>query len=197
MKTRRLPTQPIATLVVSALVAACGGRAERPPVVTTTEPPPATTTVPQPMPAPQEDVSEDANGDLIAMESSDPLGIRALDIETINERQPLEDVHFDFDSAVLSPEARATLDSHAELLETYSSMEILIEGHCDERGTVEYNLALGERRADAIRNYLTNLGISPDRMKTISYGKEFPLDPRHNEEAWRKNRRGHFEITSK
>lgn len=166
-------------------------------MVTTTEPPPATTTVPQPMPAPQEDVSEDANGDLIAMESSDPLGIRALDIETINERQPLEDVHFDFDSAVLSPEARATLDSHAELLETYSSMEILIEGHCDERGTVEYNLALGERRADAIRNYLTNLGISPDRMKTISYGKEFPLDPRHNEEAWRKNRRGHFEITSK
>ena len=72
----------------------------------------------------------------------------------------------------------------------------MIEGHCDERGTVEYNLALGERRATAVYNYLVSLGIESPRLKTISYGKEFPLDPGHNEDAWARNRRGHFEITA-
>jgi peptidoglycan-associated lipoprotein len=74
---------------------------------------------------------------------------------------------------------------------------ILIEGHCDERGTVQYNLALGERRADAAYNYLTSLGITEVRLKKISYGKEFPVDPGHNEVAWARNRRCHFVITSK
>jgi peptidoglycan-associated lipoprotein len=73
----------------------------------------------------------------------------------------------------------------------------LVEGHCDERGTVEYNLALGERRATASYNYLVSLGIPASRLKTISYGKEFPLDPGHTEGAWARNRRAHFEVTSK
>ena len=106
-------------------------------------------------------------------------------------------MRFDFDSAALSADARSTLDRHADTLTTYADMAILIEGHCDERGTVEYNLALGERRANAILNYLVSLGINAGRLKTISYGKEFPLDPGHTEGAWARNRRGHFEITAK
>jgi peptidoglycan-associated lipoprotein len=74
---------------------------------------------------------------------------------------------------------------------------VTIEGHCDERGTAEYNLALGERRATAVKTYLTSLGISPDRVRTVSYGKEFPFNPGHTEDAWVQNRRGHFVITSR
>jgi peptidoglycan-associated lipoprotein len=74
---------------------------------------------------------------------------------------------------------------------------VTVEGHCDERGTAEYNLALGERRATAIKTYLTSLGISPDRVRTVSYGKEFPFNPGHTDDAWAQNRRGHFVITSR
>jgi peptidoglycan-associated lipoprotein len=89
------------------------------------------------------------------------------------------------------------LKENAALLHKYPKVKIQIEGHCDERGTNEYNLALGERRANSTRNYLISLGISPDRISTISYGEERPLDPGHNEEAWAKNRRAHFVILSK
>ena len=85
----------------------------------------------------------------------------------------------------------------AEILRKYPSWVITIEGHSDERGTAEYNLALGERRAAAARTYLVSLGIPADRLKTVSYGKEFPFDPGHDEAAWAKNRRAHFVVTSK
>ena len=146
---------------------------------------------------PERDVLVEERDDLIVMGRDDPLGILELELDVINERQPLPDVGFDYDSAALSADARSTLDEHADTLKTYGSMTILIEGHCDERGTVEYNLALGERRANAVYNYLVSLGINASRLKTISYGKEFPLDPGHNEAAWTRNRRGHFEITAK
>jgi peptidoglycan-associated lipoprotein len=83
------------------------------------------------------------------------------------------------------------------VLKKYSTWQITIEGHCDERGTAEYNLALGERRAVAARNYLVSLGLTADRIKTVSYGKEFPFDPAHTESAWAKNRRAHFVVTAK
>ncbi|MGH9334498.1 MAG: OmpA family protein, partial [Vicinamibacteria bacterium] len=94
-------------------------------------------------------------------------------------------------------EGRSTLDRNADWLKRHASVTVLIEGHCDERGTVEYNLALGERRASAVYNYLMSLGIPAGRLKTISYGKEFPMDLGHTEEAWARNRRAHFEITAK
>ena len=87
--------------------------------------------------------------------------------------------------------------ANAEVLKKYATWVITIEGHCDERGTAEYNLALGERRAVAVRTYLVSLGIAPDRIRTVSYGKEFPFDPGHDGAAWAKNRRAHFVITSK
>lgn len=106
-----------------------------------------------------------------------------------------QDIYFDFDQYDLRPDARATLDRKAAFLNENSSVRTQIEGHCDERGTSAYNMVLGERRANAAKQYLTTAGISPSRVATISYGKERPLDPGHNEAAWARNRRDHFVVT--
>jgi peptidoglycan-associated lipoprotein len=113
------------------------------------------------------------------------------------ESSLLKDIHFDFDRYDIRPADAAILKGNAALLNKYTHVKIQIEGHCDERGTVEYNLALGERRATSAKNYLVSLGIAPARISTISYGKEKPSDPRHNEEAWTKNRRAHTLVTAK
>ncbi len=113
------------------------------------------------------------------------------------ESKWLKDIHFDFDKYDIRPGDVEILKENATLLKKYSKVKIQIEGHCDERGTIEYNLALGERRANNTKQYLLSLGISPDRISTISYGKERPSDPGHNEEAWAKNRRAHPIILSK
>jgi peptidoglycan-associated lipoprotein len=106
-----------------------------------------------------------------------------------------EPVHFDFDSAVLRSDALALLRTKAQWLqETSSSENFIIEGHCDERGTDAYNLALGARRADAVRQYMIDLGIRPEMFQAYSYGEERPFDRNHNEEAWAKNRRAAFVI---
>jgi len=105
-----------------------------------------------------------------------------------------EDVFFAFDSAALSGEARDSLRFKARWLQENPGVNILIEGHTDERGTGEYNLALGERRALTARDFLVNLGISSERIRTVSYGEERPADPGHDEEAWARNRRAHFVI---
>jgi peptidoglycan-associated lipoprotein len=97
----------------------------------------------------------------------------------------------------MSAEGQSALGKNAEVLKTNASWIISIEGHCDERGTAEYNLARGERRALAARTYLVSLGIAADRLRTVSYGKEFPFDPGHTEASWAKNRRAHFVVTAK
>jgi peptidoglycan-associated lipoprotein len=112
------------------------------------------------------------------------------------ETKLLKDIHFDFDKYNIRPGDTEILKENAAFLKNYSKGKIQIEGHCDERGTTEYNLALGERRANSAKKYLLSLGIPADRISSISYGKERPLDPGHNEEAWGKNRRGHFVILS-
>ena len=115
----------------------------------------------------------------------------------IFESRLFKDIHFDFDKYDIRPEDAEILKANAALLMKYRTVKIQIEGHCDERGTIEYNLALGERRADSAKKYLGSLGISADRISSISYGEERPLDSGHNEEAWAKNRRDHFVILSK
>lgn len=105
-----------------------------------------------------------------------------------------ENIFFDFDKFNLMPEARAVLAKKAEWLRANPEYSVRIEGHCDERGTNEYNLALGERRANAAWKFLNALGISGDRLSTISYGEERPADPRSNDEAWTKNRRAEFKL---
>jgi peptidoglycan-associated lipoprotein len=109
----------------------------------------------------------------------------------------LQDIHFDFDRYDLTEEARRLLTENATVLANHPSLKIQIEGHCDERGNSAYNLALGERRATSAKLYLMKLGVQEDRLSTISYGKERPLDPGHTEEAWAKNRRCHFVILSR
>ena len=105
-----------------------------------------------------------------------------------------EDVHFAFDSSFIDAEAERILAQKAAWLQDNADASVQIEGHCDERGTSAYNLALGERRANAVQQYLTVLGIAGDRLSTISYGEEQPLDPGHDEAAWSRNRRAHFVI---
>ena len=129
-------------------------------------------------------------------------GMSATDLSTespeaINANSPLKPAYFGYNSDQLDDVARKALDDDAQLLKKYSSWVITIEGHCDERGTAEYNLALGERRALVAKNYLMSLGLSADRFRTVSYGKEFPFDPGHDETAWSKNRRAHLMITAK
>ncbi|MCF8106321.1 MAG: peptidoglycan-associated lipoprotein Pal [Desulfohalobiaceae bacterium] len=120
---------------------------------------------------------------------------REAEAEEESREAMREIIYFAFDSYELSPEAREALKEKAEVLENNPGIDLLIEGHCDERGTEEYNLALGERRARAAYEYLVLLGISPDRLSIISFGEEKPLDPGHTEEAWDKNRRAQFRIT--
>lgn len=103
-----------------------------------------------------------------------------------------EDIYFDFDKSDLKPETQEVLKSKAEWLRKNPGESVIIEGHCDERGTNEYNLALGDRRAQSAKNFLNDLGIAKSRLTTISYGEERPADPRQNEDAWSKNRRAHF-----
>ncbi len=103
-----------------------------------------------------------------------------------------ENIHFDFDKAFIRNDAKPTLQSVADYMKKNPDAKLQIEGHCDERGTSEYNIALGQRRADSAMNYLTNLGVAGDRVSTITYGEEKPADPGHNEAAWAKNRRGVF-----
>ena len=112
------------------------------------------------------------------------------------EEGPLKDIHFPFDSIELDETARGILRDNGNWLKDHSRSKVEVEGHCDERGTVEYNLALGAKRARAAKDYLVTLGITPDRLTTISYGEELPLCHEHTEECWAKNRRAHFVVAN-
>lgn len=186
----------VGVMLVAALVAtSCGKRKPAipqpaPAPATTTQPPAVTTAPPAPptrvddaLPVPPQPLAEDT------------VANRSLD--DLNRDSPLKPVFFGLDSADLDDQGRVVAMANADLLKKYSTWVVTIEGHCDERGTAEYNLALGERRSTAIKTYLTSLGISPDRIRTVSYGKEFPFNPGHTEDAWAQNRRGHFVITSR
>jgi peptidoglycan-associated lipoprotein len=179
--------------VVLVLVAGCARR-QAPvarPAPPTPTPPAATTPIP---PAPPQRVEESLPVPPPPI-AEDSIANRSLD--DLNRDSPFKPVFFALDSADLDDEGRAIVSANAELLKKYPTWVITVEGHCDERGTAEYNLALGERRAGAVKTYLISIGIAADRVRTVSYGKEFPFDPAHDEGAWAKNRRAHFVITSK
>jgi peptidoglycan-associated lipoprotein len=186
----------IATLVVTAALmtaVACGKKT--PPVARPAPPPPNTgSTAPSRPPAPPEPVREPS---VIPPEPVRDDAISSASLDDLNKKSPLKPVYFELDSSDLSAANQKTLDEDAALLKRYTSWTVTVEGHCDERGTAEYNLALGERRAIAARAYLISLGIAADRLRTVSYGKEFPFDPGHDESAFAKNRRAHFVITTK
>ena len=191
MKSRRVSAVLVA-IVLAAGISACAKK--KPPVAKPIPPPPgATDTTGGRTPAPPEPVRETP----VPPEplATDPLS--TTDIDLINKNSPFQPIFYRLDSSEVEGEAQKILNANAEILRKYPTWVITIEGHADERGTAEYNLALGERRAGAARTYLVSLGIAAERLKTVSYGKEFPFDPGHSESAWVQNRRAHFVVTSK
>jgi len=185
---RRVSTRTIAALLGLAMLpfaVACPKKTPtttqeaRPPVAAKPE---ATPVPPPPKAAPPSDETVD---------------ISVLDLETLNKKGYLTDAFFDFDQSDLREDARSTLAADAQWLKKHGSVQVLIEGHCDERGTAAYNLALGDRRANAAKEYLVSLGIDSSRVRTVSYGKERPFCTESDESCWQKNRRAHLVITAK
>jgi len=171
-------------LLALSFLLACGNPANPPPQKWTSENPSAPkqemVAKSAPMPAPRTDSS-----------------LEALKEGRAATEGPLKDVHFNFDSAALSDDARATLRGDADWLKANATARIQIEGHCDDRGTAEYNMALGAKRAQAAMDYLATLGIAANRMSTISYGEEIPVCKESNEDCWAKNRRAHFVVAAR
>jgi peptidoglycan-associated lipoprotein len=189
----------IVTLAVTTLAVA--GCKKKPPVAF----PPATGgpatpagggNPPPPAPVPPQPPTITDNPPVTSTAGKD---LNAMAIDDINkpENSPLKPIYFLYDSDEIDDASKKILEANASVLKQYSTWVITVEGHCDERGTAEYNLALGDRRALSAKNYLMSLGIAADRLRTVSYGKEFPFDPGHDEGAWTKNRRAHFMLVSK
>jgi peptidoglycan-associated lipoprotein len=182
----------VSILLIVGFTAACGKK--NPPVARPAPPPPGTAAAAARPPSPPEPVAEPT---IVPPEPVPNDSISSASIDDLNRSSPLKPVFFEYDSAELAAAAIAALTENATVLKRYPTWTVTIEGHCDERGSAEYNLALGERRAVAARTYLVSLGIPADRLRTVSYGKEFPFDPGHDDPAYAKNRRAHFVITAK
>ena len=191
MRDMRNTTIVVAVTLAIAVTAACGKKKP----ATGPQPPPAeeAAVVPPTPPPPAERVEDKVP--VAAGNPDDSITNKSLD--DLNRDSPLKPVFFRLDSAELDELGRSIASANAQVLKKYGTWGITIEGHCDERGTAEYNLALGERRAVAVKTYLSSLGVSPERIRVVSYGKEFPFDMGHSEDSWSQNRRGHFVITSK
>jgi peptidoglycan-associated lipoprotein len=184
----------VPVLLTVILAAACSRN--QPPVARPTQPMPqaGTTTAGSRPPAPPVPVNEPT---VVPPEPVRDDNIASASLDDLNRNSPLRPAFFALDSSDVSPEAQAVLDANASVLKSNRSWTVTIEGHCDERGSAEYNLSLGERRAVSARAYLVSLGIPADRLRIVSYGKEFPFDPGKDETAYAKNRRAHFVITAK
>lgn len=176
--------------VVVSIATACRHKA---PVASPPPAPPPTQAVPPPPPAPPPPVRPPAPP---APLTEDQIFARKS-IADLNAEAPLGDALFAYDQSTIGDDARAVLSRNATWLARWPSTTVTVEGHCDERGTPEYNLALGERRAAAVKVYLVSLGIAPDRMTVVSYGKERPACTESSEPCWQRNRRGHATITGK
>jgi peptidoglycan-associated lipoprotein len=190
MRSSVRPTAVVLTVILTVLLGACKST---PPPAPLPEPTPVPTPVPTPM-VQEQDVREPVTETIVSEEVTEEL---PEDLEILNARGYLKDAFFETDRWDIRPEYRETLTRNAAWLQRYPTVKVLIEGHCDERNTREYNLALGERRANAVRDYLVFLGVSPGRLSTISYGEERPFALGHTEEAWQLNRRAHFVITNR
>ena len=182
---RRYFTPTVIVMVLALSLMIFGGCAEKQAVVKdeSVQSQPAAPPAPAPAPATDDEAARKAQAAREAAAKRNAAALAALNIQNI---------YFDFDKSNIRLDAREILKTNSEIFLKNSGSKIVIEGHCDERGTAEYNMALGERRAEEARQYLINLGIDASRMQTISYGEERPLDPRSTEEAWAINRRAEF-----
>jgi peptidoglycan-associated lipoprotein len=175
-------------LMLSLAAAGCAKPAPAPPP----PPPPPAEPAPPPPPPPPPPPAPPAPAPL----TEEEIFARKT-LEELNAERPLGDVFFDLDRSDVREDARGALQKNAEWLRRWTSTRITIEGHCDERGTAEYNIGLGERRANAVKDYLVSLGVPADRIMVVSKGKESPFCTESNESCWQQNRRGHFIITAK
>ena len=182
----------VVAILLTVFVGACNKKTPpvvrpMPPVTTAstapTTPPRPPDPITEPMPMPPEPLKDDS--------------LTSKSLDDLNRDSPLKPVFYDLDSSDVNAGGQQILQANAAVLKRYPAWQITIEGHCDERGTAEYNLALGERRALAAKTYLVSLGIAADKVRTVSYGKEFPFDAGHDDGAWSRNRRAHFVITAK
>jgi peptidoglycan-associated lipoprotein len=183
--------QTVLAVALAGLFAlpACHHRPKGPPPPPAT-PPPAAPATPPPAPAPP------PSREVVAVED-EYSRMRKMATDEIERMGLLSEIHFDFDRADIREADRQVLTRNADALKRFDFIRVTIEGHADERGTVEYNLALGERRARAAYDYLVSLGVPADRLKTVSYGKEVPLCQQSTEDCWARNRRDHFAVTGK
>ena len=182
-----------ASLTAALAVGACGKKEvkppEPPPAAAKPEPPPATKPAPPPAPTP-------APPPAPRTPTEDEL-FAAMSLDELNKKGVLGDVFFALDSTELSAEARAAIQKNIDYMKRWTSTKIMVEGHADSRGTNEYNLALAERRAAAVRDYLVSLGLGADRVTIVSKGEEAPFCTDESESCWQQNRRGHFVFTAK
>ena len=192
---RMVPRGVWVTALLLTVILTASACHKKPPIArpTAPPPPPAASTVPERPPAPPEPLRDPT----IVPPAVRDEAVSSASLDDLNRNSPLRPVFFELDSSDLSTEGQRILDGNAAVLKQHATWTITIEGHCDERGSAEYNLALGERRALSARAYLVSLGLPADRLRTVSYGKEFPFDPGHDEGAYAKNRRAHFVITAK
>jgi peptidoglycan-associated lipoprotein len=192
MKLRGYASYCVIALVIVIGLAGCAKKVPpppppppAPPVVAAPPPPPPPAPAPAPAPAPPpRPLTED---EVFARKTVDQL----------NAEMPLGDVKFDYDAATIRDDQRAALQRNADYLRRWTSVRVSVEGHADSRGTNEYNLALGERRANAVKEYLVGLGVMGERMVVVSKGEETPVCTEENEACFERNRRGHFVITAK
>jgi peptidoglycan-associated lipoprotein len=158
-----------------------------------------TTTMPPPSNSATTDVQPPRDAGTRQDQTEDPLMSEDMKIvnDELRRRGFNADVFFSYDESALNDDSRTKLSRNADLLKAQMRLDMTIEGHCDERGTNEYNLALGERRASAVKSYLSSLGVTADRMRTLSYGSERPVCTEHEESCWSQNRRAHMIITGR
>jgi peptidoglycan-associated lipoprotein len=181
--------------LVSAVVLAAAGCHKKAPAAVPApppSPPPAAPATPPPPPPPPPPPAVTPPAPLTEEEI-----FARKSLEQLNAERPLDDVYFDLDQSSIRDDAKPRLQKDADWLKRWTSTQITVEGHCDSRGSSEYNLGLGSRRATAVKDYLTSLGIPTGRMTVVSKGKESPVCSDENESCWQQNRRGHFVITAK
>jgi peptidoglycan-associated lipoprotein len=182
----------VAVLFTAMAAAACGKKPPPPLPAPPPPPPPAAKPETPPPPPPPPPAATPEPRTLTEEEK-----FAAMSLAELNAQKPLGDVFFAYDSSELTDEARVSLSKNSEWLKRWASTRISVEGHCDERGTAEYNLGLGERRAAAVKAYLASLGVGGDRVTTVSKGKEQPFCSDKAESCFAQNRRGHFIVTGK
>lgn len=182
----------ICLIAVLGLGIACH---KKPPQVTPPPPPPPAPAAPAPPPPPPPPPAPQPPAPPAPLTEDQVFAQTTLD--QLNAQKPLGDVYFDYDKYNVRDDARGMLQKDADWMKRWASTKVTVEGHCDSRGTAEYNLALGERRATAVKDYLVSLGIPADRINAVSKGKEQPVCTEETESCWAQNRRGHFIITAK